>query len=588
MVLDNENQACQGVEGDWTTRRVAYAHDMTVAFATSTAEFRCTPSLQTGAYEVFVHTVNPAIFGLDDMVVEIAHAEGSDSESLTQLTGRWQSVGQYAFTAGAGHRVSLSPAWWDDIYADAMLFEYVGDTLVEPVVPSSIIADAAVSASSVYSSDFGVVSLKDGDSSTYWASQQVISDSTAWVKIEWDEERTVTEMTIDWRDDYYAEDFKIYAEIDGEWQAETSLRSGNSDTNEVSLNAKTNQLYVSLQNPAGSFFGIVDIDVQAYPPGWVEPNTSFSPEVTITSPAADSSFGLGQTVTLSASATDAEDGSLSSTIEWYSDHDGYLGCGASVQASDLSAAEHSISAKVRDSWGHSRSATVSVTVREQNNDAPTVTIENPLDGASFRQGSVVTFSAAASDGEDGDLTASITWTSSRDGELGTGAPVSTSSLSVGEHTITASVTDSQGSSSSTSIGISVTESPAQDNLAASAEASASSTYSADFSAAQLNDGDAGTMWASRQVNTSDTVWVELDWGSPHHLFELVIDWAASYGAQELVVYALVDGNWQAQTGVVAGASGEQTVALDVTTTRIYVSLRKPIGSFFGIQELIVY
>ena len=46
--------------------------------------------------------------------------------------------------------------------------------------------------------------------------------------------------------------------------------------------------------------------------------------------------------------------------------------------------------------------------------------------------------------EDGDLAASLAWSSSLDGAIGSGASFSTTTLSLGSHTITASVTDSGG------------------------------------------------------------------------------------------------------------------------------------------------
>ena len=54
----------------------------------------------------------------------------------------------------------------------------------------------------------------------------------------------------------------------------------------------------------------------------------------------------------------------------------------------------------------------------------------------------MTLMGTAGDAEDGDLSGSISWSSNLDGGLGTGASVTTSSLSVGVHVITASVTDS--------------------------------------------------------------------------------------------------------------------------------------------------
>ena len=68
----------------------------------------------------------------------------------------------------------------------------------------------------------------------------------------------------------------------------------------------------------------------------------------------------------------------------------------------------------------------------------------PADGAGFNAGDSVTFSGTASDAEDGDLTASLSWTSSLDGAIGSGGSFSTAALTPGPHVITASVTDSGG------------------------------------------------------------------------------------------------------------------------------------------------
>jgi hypothetical protein len=85
------------------------------------------------------------------------------------------------------------------------------------------------------------------------------------------------------------------------------------------------------------------------------------------------------------------------------------------------------------------------------NNPPTVTITAPTSGGSANQGTSVTFSGTATDPEDGTISGSLTWSSSIDGSIGSGASFSTSSLSVGSHTITASVTDSGGASDSDSI-----------------------------------------------------------------------------------------------------------------------------------------
>jgi Subtilase family/Bacterial Ig domain len=90
------------------------------------------------------------------------------------------------------------------------------------------------------------------------------------------------------------------------------------------------------------------------------------------------------------------------------------------------------------------------------NTAPTVTITAPANGSSFTQGTSISFTGSATDTEDGNLSASLAWTSSLNGAIGSGASFSTSALSVGSHTITASVTDSGSLSGSASISLTVT------------------------------------------------------------------------------------------------------------------------------------
>ena len=92
----------------------------------------------------------------------------------------------------------------------------------------------------------------------------------------------------------------------------------------------------------------------------------------------------------------------------------------------------------------------------QSNSLPTVNIDNPTDGDSFVKTEPVSFIGSGSDDEDGTLTgASLSWTSSLDGSLGTGSNLN-SSLSEGNHIITLIATDSQGSTGRDSVSINVT------------------------------------------------------------------------------------------------------------------------------------
>jgi hypothetical protein len=94
-----------------------------------------------------------------------------------------------------------------------------------------------------------------------------------------------------------------------------------------------------------------------YPPS----STNTAPSVTITTPAPNSSFAQGTAVTFIASATDKQDGDLSSRITWRSSLDGAIGAGSSINVT-LSAGTQTVYATVTDSGGLSTTAQVTVTI----------------------------------------------------------------------------------------------------------------------------------------------------------------------------------------------------------------------------------
>jgi arylsulfatase A-like enzyme len=85
-----------------------------------------------------------------------------------------------------------------------------------------------------------------------------------------------------------------------------------------------------------------------------------------------------------------------------------------------------------------RSDAATVEVRVQPASVPALTISAPQDGAQLT-GEDVVLAATAVDAEDGDLSAAVTWSSDRDGALGSPAD-----LSIGPHVITATVADLDG------------------------------------------------------------------------------------------------------------------------------------------------
>jgi hypothetical protein len=169
------------------------------------------------------------------------------------------------------------------------------------------------------------------------------------------------------------------------------------------------------------------------------------PAVEITQPGDNSVFFDGDVITFQGHATDVVDGNLDADIEWSSTIDGDLGTGATIMQA-LSLGSHEITAFVTDSDGFNSHYVIHVTVSSPPppNTEPLVAITAPASGQTFMQGQSVGFSGTASDLEQGSLSTSLRWTSSRDGNLGTGATITAGSLTVGTHTVTASVTDAGG------------------------------------------------------------------------------------------------------------------------------------------------
>lgn len=117
----------------------------------------------------------------------------------------------------------------------------------------------------------------------------------------------------------------------------------------------------------------------------------------------------------------------------------------------VSIGTHTITASITDSGGQTTSSSVSITISDL---PPVVAIVSPVTGSSYSEGETVTLSGTAWDYSNY-LSWYIEWSSSIDGSLGTGASLNRI-MSVGTHTVTASVTDYYGQTSASSVTITVT------------------------------------------------------------------------------------------------------------------------------------
>ena len=221
-----------------------------------------------------------------------------------------------------------------------------------------------------------------------------------------------------------------------------ALGTGSSVSNVVLSNVGTHSIQLTASDSGGAN-GVATITVVVNGP----------PSAVINSPATNQTYLSGSTVAVSGSATDLEDGNLNGSQLSWSDGSN-LGTGASINYTKPSGT-YTITLTATDARGLNDTDTITI----QFNDVPSVVISAPSDKSNVSSGTNVTFTATANDAEDGNLASNIVWTSSIDGALGTGSSIQNNSLSNGVHTITATISDSDGATSTDQINLSVGGAP---------------------------------------------------------------------------------------------------------------------------------
>lgn len=152
---------------------------------------------------------------------------------------------------------------------------------------------------------------------------------------------------------------------------------------------------------------------------WQEVNDP--PTVDITAPAGGATFDSGALIDFAGTASDTEDGDLTSSLAWESDNE-HIGSGGSFQAV-LSDGTHTITASVIDSGGKTGSNSITITVGDEpqpdtigvatidyaatgggNHLKITCTLDSPVEGAVvsidlFRDGSLEQSYSGATDSQ---------------------------------------------------------------------------------------------------------------------------------------------------------------------------------------------
>jgi hypothetical protein len=130
-------------------------------------------------------------------------------------------------------------------------------------------------------------------------------------------------------------------------------------------------------------FGLVDADDAA-----AAAPVNQAPQVTISSPTNGSQFDSGTVISFQGTASDAEDGNLTSSLAWTSNLDGAIGNGGSF-ATALSDGVHTITASAIDSGGRSGTSSVTVTVTTAATEAGVTSIAYAGQGGKNRNKNLV-------------------------------------------------------------------------------------------------------------------------------------------------------------------------------------------------------
>lgn len=190
-----------------------------------------------------------------------------------------------------------------------------------------------------------------------------------------------------------------------------------------------------------------------------------TPSAAILAPQNGASFGEDRAVTFRGIGLDIEDGILhGSAINWASSLNGAMGIDTLLVISHLSKGSHTITMRATDTGGKFAEKQIQITITQVYNNPPMVAILSPTHLTPYAVDSVILFSASASDIEDGPLTdTSVTWSSNRDGTIGTGTQFTRSGLSIGVHNITVRAQDSQGAANTDLVTITITPLGAANN-----------------------------------------------------------------------------------------------------------------------------
>jgi hypothetical protein len=275
-----------------------------------------------------------------------------------------------------------------------------------------------------------------------------------------DRKVTLTGLVEDAEDETDALEVVWSSDIDGSFEGDLTVDSDGTVSGHVYLSEGEHGLTLQVTDSDGKT-GSDSVVVDVGPP-------NVPPECSITAPEPDALLDPDGETALVGVGTDANQASNTLDATWSSDRDGLLGATAPTTDGDvttvvsgLHAGIHVITLEVTDELDEACTASVVVAV----GTPPEITINMPIEGAILMAEDEAHLSATVADADDAETLLYVGWVSSMDGDLGGsnadefGDVAVGATLSLGEHELTATVTDSHGQTATDVVTFTVDDVP---------------------------------------------------------------------------------------------------------------------------------
>ncbi len=388
IIVDNSDNNTH-TTGTWLNSSTTPTHDgSNSVYSNTNGSFRWTPNIITaGEYTVYAwwtyYASRPSAASYT-----LQHSSGSSVVTKAQndqsLGGQWVELGTYTFAAGSAGYVELTSNTSGNFSADAIRLVHSGGGSEPSGGGGSCGPLTQEAETGTLNGDFGVVADSTASGGQYvevpansTSTQSGLSNhyteycfnvtQAGTYRIEGTaraSNSSYNSFRVTVNDNPSSGHAWAFSHGNGFVTEEIAGGNGSGSPEDFSLNAGDNTVRFYLRED-GAQLDKVRLVLQG--------GGNTAPSVTISNPNNGTNVTQGSNITLTATANDTEDGSLTNTISWSSNHDGSLGTGGSVSLSNLSANTHTITASVTDSGGLSGNSTISLTVTVTTTGGSTVT-----------------------------------------------------------------------------------------------------------------------------------------------------------------------------------------------------------------------